>query len=454
MAVDPTKLSLGQQAALVAAGIINPQERVIDRGVAAKTQAAQAAQLGYQQTIDAYGRLTAPIPGQIQGAYQQAADRTAGYASTLTGDLGARSQQQASDVAAQLARAGAPAGNAPAGPAAMNVLNYTHGVLPASDLAAQAASSLALENQLRTAGAAGLGQQALQAGQASQKEIEELRAKGVDIELTRPAEVQKAVLMLRDEKRKDAAEVRADAAEVRANQELAIHKKDFVLRARAQGIQEQQIERQWHQTLMSEADNLTDSTGTQWVVGRNGLVNTGRPAPGSLAGRAATTAYTAGQNRAAENARNAARIRGENERARLARIAKAKATGAGGLKQSDIRQYGKAALSIADQYFNGILNANYDPGKDPGPKNQKYSLPPQSAQAALSRMLARKIPRSIAMNAIVQYAQQAKRAQPWAGRPRWWDALYLPGGPYYNAQPTPDIGFTDPSALGAYAGRH
>lgn len=448
MAVDPTKLSMGEQAALVAAGIIDPQLGVINRGVNAKTQAAQDAQLGYQQTIDAYGRLTAPIPGQVQHAYQEAADRTAGYASTLTGGLGEQSRQQAADVAGQLARAGAPEGRAPAGPAGMNVLNYTAGVLPASNLAAQAASSLALGNDLRTAGAAGLGQQALQAGQASQKEIEELRAKGIDIALTRPAEVQKALLVLRDEKRKDAAERRLDAAEVRANQELQLQKREFVLRQRAQGFQEDQINRQWHQTLMSEADNLTDATGHLWVATANGVRDTGQLAPGSAAGRAGTTATTAGQNRAAENARNAARIRAANERARLERerkerAAKAAGAGAGGLKQSDIRQYGKAALSIADQYFNGILNANFDPNQDPGPKNQKYSLPPQSAQAALSRMLARKIPRSIAMNALVQYARQAARANPHAGRPRWWDALYLPGGPYYDAQPTPDTGFRD-----------
>src|SRR4051794_19202923 len=98
MPVDPSKLSMGQQAALVAAGIIDPQLAVIKRGVDTKTQAAQDAQLGYQQTIDAYGRLTAPIPGQVQGAYQQAADRTAGYASTLTGGLGEQSRQQAADV--------------------------------------------------------------------------------------------------------------------------------------------------------------------------------------------------------------------------------------------------------------------------------------------------------------------------------------------------------------------
>jgi hypothetical protein len=447
--------SLQDQAAAIAASMIDPQTAAVNRAIQAKQQLMGGQGAGYAGVIDALGRLTSGIPEAVRSAYQTAGDQTAGYASSLTGTLGDAAKSAAAEAAQHIASLGAPGTVTSVAPDALNVANYSYGTLPSSSLAAEAASRLTEQEGLRAAGGYALGQQALQAMNATRSEISDLQAKGLDIENTRPGEVQKALSSLRDENR--------------ANQQLAIAEKNYKLQARAEGVQESQLNRAWLQTLNSEAFNRTNATGTLWVVKGNKIVNTGQSAPGSAAGRAQTTAATAAANRRAkathdkavlaekqahdtamEGIQNSRITISQQEADAASQRARAyaryqdwkrthpNATGAGpgGLKQSDIRQYGKDAGNATYLLFYGKKNPKYVP--DSGRKdaagnpipgqfdkngvlipgtNVRYIQPPGSAADAMKYMLNRKIPYQIAWQAIYRYAKDP--GSPWHDALQW-----------------------------------
>lgn len=441
----PPPMSMQDAAAAIAASMIDPQTAAINRAVQLKQGALAQEGPSYGAVIDALGRLTAPIPAAIQGAYAGAGDRVAGYASGLTGALGDAAKSAAATAAAHIASLGAPGTVTSTAPDAMNVANYEFGALPSSSLASEAASRLSEAEGQRAASGYALGQQALAQMNATRQEIADLQAKGLDIENTRPAEVQKALASLRDQNN--------------ANAQLAIQEQNFKLQARAEGVQESQLNRAWLQTLNSEAYNRTNATGTLWVVQGNKIINTGQSAPGSAAGRAASTAVQRAADRRAgltkaQLAADVSRERISEQQAHnrviegidnsrigisqqqadtavkreqayeryLAGKTKGKA-GLGGMKESDVRQYGSDAGKYAYTFFFGAKNPKFDPskgggpGKPPVPGNPYYSTPPGSASDAMSYMLSKKIPYSIAWNAIYQYAN--RQGSHWADALDW-----------------------------------
>jgi hypothetical protein len=178
----------------------------------------------------------------------------------------------------------------------------------------------------------------------------------------------------------------------------------------------------WLETL---AKTRTDQTGKLWVVKNGRVVPAGVAAPGSAAGRAATSAATSRYGTDVRAAQTAA------DRATRAQIAAANlgvsqqkadaaskragdygawlqwkkkhpggGTGPGGLSQSSVRQYGKDAGNIAYQYYNGVKDK-----KDA----KKWAMQPRGAAEALSFMLSKKIPYQIAWNAIMQHARKGSR---------------------------------------------
>jgi hypothetical protein len=431
--------SLQDQAAAIAASMIDPQTAAVNRAIQAKQQLMGGQGVGYAGVIDALGRLTSGIPEAVRSAYQTAGDQTAGYAGGLTGALGDAAKSAAAEAAQHIASLGAPGTVTSVLPDALNVANYSYGTLPSSSLAAEAASRMTEQEGLRTAGAYALGQQALQAMNATRAEISDLQAKGLDIENTRPGEVQKALLSLRDENR--------------ANAGLALQEKNFKLQARAEGVQESQLNRAWLQTLNSEAFNRTNATGTLWLVKGNKIVNTGQAAPGSAAGRAQTSAQIANANRRAgitkakitadvQRERNAetkahntvmegianSRLGISQQQADTAvkreqayernQIGKKKGkAGLGGMSDAEVRQYGTAAGNAAYTLFYGQKNPKFDPSKDPSATNPVYATAPGSASDAMKYMIAKGIPYSIAWNAIYQYATRPN--SPWADALGW-----------------------------------
>lgn len=154
----------------------------------------------------------------------------------------------------------------------MNTANYLGGYLPASNLAAEAANRLTESSTMLYAGELSLAQTTLNAMNATREEAEELRNRGLDVELTRPAEIQKALLMLRQERR----------AEEEAEQ-----------KAEDMTLKKSENERLWRATLEQVAESRTQMTGWVHYVDKNGKIRrSATRAPGSTAGVTATQAAT------------------------------------------------------------------------------------------------------------------------------------------------------------------
>lgn len=394
-----------EQARLIAAGIIDPQTAAINRAIALKESDRAATAEASKGIIAALGNLTAGAPGSVRDAYSRAGTETMGFANDLTGAVGDSAQAAAAEAARQISSLGAPGEIHSDSPAAMNTLRYTGGYLPASNLAAEAASRLTEATTLRNAGATSLGQQALQQLNATNTEIADLRAKGLDIENTRPSEVAKALQGLR-----------AQDLEERG---MKINEQQAATQTRAEKVQEGALDRSWYQSLADEAWNRTNATGTLWTVRNGKIVNTGKPAPGSAAGRAATQAGVTLAGQAAADRRAAASLAERNAHNRVtegaaaarldlskqqlkiaqdreARLGRAK-TDKKGFSASDKRQFGKDAGAIAD----AAIHPKY--ADDPIP----------TATETLKKMIARGIPYSIAWNAVHQYASMP--GSPWEG---------------------------------------
>jgi hypothetical protein len=411
--IGPDGLSLEERAKVIAAGILDPQEAAIARAIQAKELAIQGQGVAAQGVIAALAKLGGALPAAIQQAYSQAGKEQAGYASGLTGAVGEKAQSAAAEAGKMIASLGAPGAVGSDSPAAMNTANYLGGVLPANDLAAEAASRLAEASTVAYAGTAGIAQQALDQMNASRSEIEELRQRGLDLENTRPAEIQKALTQMRGEDRDERALKLQEEASKREWEAL--------------GLQKSTINRQWAQTLEDMAWNRTNATGTLWVVKNGKLVNTGRAAPGSAAGRSATSAATSAANSKRTQATAAARLAETNAHNRVleaqanarlglsqkqvtiaqqreARLNKKKANG--GYSDAEKRQYGKTAANLAYNYYYGTKDKK---------TGEVVAGSTHSAAEAMKAMLSAGIPYSIAWNAIYQYASQ--------GGSSWDDAL-------------------------------
>jgi hypothetical protein len=474
----PPPRDLNAEAAAMAAGIIDPQSAAIARTIAAKEKAIQGQGMAAKSVLQALAALSQGIPGQIQAAYERAGNDQAGYASGLTGAVGDAAQAGVAADNAQIAAQGAPGSVSNSDSQnAMMVANYLGGALPASSLAAEGASRFAEAATSVYSGEAALTQQALQDMNASRAEVEQLRQQGLDLENTRPAEVQKALLQLREDDRAE-RQLQADIEDKRATaarEEAALN------------LQKGTLTKQWDAQLEDTAWNRTNATGTLWTVKNGKLVNTGKPAPGSAAGRAiisantqrartATQARTAAQKRAADQAKNLTdqtgtihvvqngkvvdtgnpapgskaasnaekrakdRVAAANANAKLgiskanlaiaqqreARLAKGPKTknNPGGYTSKQIQQWSNQAGSNARDSYNGILNPKFDNRHpdgwvDPntGVKNRKYTAPPREAPVVLRELIAAGVPYSIAMKAILVYARRPNSR--WAYALKW-----------------------------------
>jgi hypothetical protein len=288
-----------RQAELIAAGLLDPQMAAINRAVAASQQQELARAEAFKGVSAALAQYTQGIPEAIRSAYAGAADRTAAYAGGMTGALSEQAAAAAKEAGQTIATMGAPgAGEVKSeAPALANVGYYLGGQLPASNLAAEAASRLAEASIMRGAGGGKLAEEALQSMNATRKETDELRARGLDLEMTRPAEVQKALAQLRSESREE---------------------RQMRLQERAERVQEGQLQLATAKTAYDRAEALTNLTGYVHEVRHGKVVRTKRPAPGSEAWQAQAGLESEATKAAREAAEEEAKARRPN--AELSRL--------------------------------------------------------------------------------------------------------------------------------------
>jgi hypothetical protein len=285
--------SMQRQAELIAAGLLDPQMAEINRAIAAKERQEIARGKAFEGVSEALAKYTAGIPGGIQAAYQGAADRTAGYGSGLSGALGEAASgaaRQAGETLAAIGPTGGP-GVTSEGGAIANTTNYLGGFLPAADLAAEGASRFTEASTLRMAGGARLAEEALASMRATREETEELRMRGLDLERTRPAEIQKALKDMRAEDREE---------------------RTMKLQERAFQVQVGELQLARAKTAFDQAQAMTNLTGYVHVVKKGKVVRTKEVASGS-------DAFTSAQTQINQNARTAATQAGQDRRAAATR---------------------------------------------------------------------------------------------------------------------------------------
>jgi hypothetical protein len=219
---------LAQAQALVAAAF-DPAKTSLE----AQRQQALAEAAARQQAIQGFAQAgaeqVAPIGGQVQAGYQDAAARTAQYSKGFSIGQQMAQTQSAEDINAFLAKNGSPQGQmVNPNNGAPDVLYGTTGFIPASGLEREGAAFGAAARML-PATMLGRGQQLQYESQReSQKTDKEYLAELSKIEAERPGAVQKALLELKDAALKERAQ-RVD--EQIAIEKLGISKANLDLRA-------------------------------------------------------------------------------------------------------------------------------------------------------------------------------------------------------------------------------
>jgi hypothetical protein len=215
LATKPDPL-LAQAQALVAAAY-DPAKASLE----AQRQQALAEAAARQQAIQGFAQAgaeqVAPIGGQVQAGYQDAAGRTATYSKGFSVGMQLAQQGSADEINAFLAKNGSPQGQMVQGnTGAADVLYGTTGFIPASGLEREGAAFGAAARQL-PATMLGRGQQLQYESQReSQKTDREYLAELSKIEAERPGAVQKALLELKDAALKERAQ--------RVDEQIAIEK--------------------------------------------------------------------------------------------------------------------------------------------------------------------------------------------------------------------------------------
>jgi hypothetical protein len=214
----PTKPDplLAQAQALVAAAY-DPAKASLE----AQRQQALAEAAARQQAIQGFAQAgaeqVAPIGGQVQAGYQDAAGRTATYSKGFSVGMQLAQQGSADEINSFLAKNGSPVGQQVQGnTGAADVLYGTTGFIPAAGLEREGAAFGAAARQL-PATMLGRGQQLQYESQReSQKTDREYLAELSKIEAERPGAVQKALLELKDAALKERAQ--------RVDEQIAIEK--------------------------------------------------------------------------------------------------------------------------------------------------------------------------------------------------------------------------------------
>lgn len=244
----------------IAAGILDPQIAAYNRAAEQAERVAAARAEASKGIIGAVYSGTAGLPEAVRAAYQTAADDTSGYAGALSGELRSTAGSAAAEAAQMIASLHAPGEVGSQADALASTGQYLGGFLPARDLAAEAASRLTETGELRAAAGASLGQQALAQQTEERAAADELRAKGLDLELSRPGEIQKAMEQLRAQ---------------------GIDERQIAVQERALQVQIGQLQLSQAKTLWDQAEAQTNMTGVLHVVRNGRIVNTGRKASGS-----------------------------------------------------------------------------------------------------------------------------------------------------------------------------
>lgn len=223
----------------------------------------------------------------------------------------------------------------------------------------------------------------------------------------------------------------AKAADLRFKQDLAMAKDKR--EAQAAALLFQKTMQQFGMDKWSIAEMLTDKMGVLYTVDKKGnIVTKGAAAPGSRAGTAATTAASAAARLTETQAHNRALEAASMQRLgisqdqltlnqqreeRLAKGGGAK----GGYSKSQIARWGNLAGQSAQQAFNGVRNAKYDPDVDPPEKEWIVKPGSITPKQVVDDLLARGIPFSIILKALMPYAKRPgsrwSHVQGWGAKP-------------------------------------
>jgi hypothetical protein len=215
--------------------------------LAEQQSGSQAQGQAIQGFSQAAAQQVAPIGGQVQGGYQDAAARTAQYGKGFSIGMQLAQQNSANDINSFLAKNGSPTGQQVQGnTGAADVLYGSTGFIPASGLEREGAAFGAAASQL-PATMLGLGQQTLAQHIATSKKDRQ------------------AILDKRDSLR---SQIGQDLSQTQ-NATYATY-----LQGKALGLKEKTA-------LADQAEFLTEMLGTVHVVRNGKIVDTGRAAPGS-----------------------------------------------------------------------------------------------------------------------------------------------------------------------------
>lgn len=386
---------LGFQQALKSApgqakGDVNAQIQAALAGYRATTKAAQ--QQAMQQSTRAQGfatalsKLSAPSAEQTAATYNEAADRMRAFGTGLTGQVQADQQAEAARTAQQVAQStgglGRLVGYDP--DAARNAAQYSGVVIPGQSLVEQAANAKTEQQWLNAANAAGIGTIAQQYRQKTTDLQSQLAEQRATLEAQRPKLYSEALT---------------------SRQTAARNNLSTLIQAQYLGS--------------SLRKTGAEITGVDPITGKPTLG--ARTAASSAALAKQKQADALAQQRV-QNAFSRTRIGISQQNAstaqkREAAYERTKKGLPGGMKQSDIRQYGEKAESAVQKYLHGVLNPKWDkskgggPGQPPEPGNPYYSTPPKAANEVLGMMIGATIPYSIAMKAIAQAAKSPQ--SPW-----------------------------------------
>ena len=318
-------LTMAERAAQIAGLSIDPQ-------IASLQRADASTALAWQDAMNT-ARGFDYIP-QIQSAYQQAADSIAGYSQGLTGNLRDTQVAAAQDAANRVRQLGLPADASTVPTQAGDIANtnyYLGGVLPAADLATQAAQSVTGTATRQKAEEAALADQASAAHFKTLQDI-------ADAEAKRPGLIADTLQNLQTQdlnERKfqaDLAQTKAQTAATLAtskiNQQNALATQKLNLSRFAwqkamdmknAGRQDEAMRLQAGALMLSQAKTgqqlalaMTNMTGQLYTVDKKGnVVPTGTAAPGSTAAKNIATQAAANADRQVKvqiaNAANAAR---------------------------------------------------------------------------------------------------------------------------------------------------
>lgn len=437
-----------QQAALIVASQLDPQVKELRRQALMKELSGQAAAESARRAAQAMASFTAGDAARVQAAYTSAGRDIQGVSEGLTGGVGAAAQAQTAEENAKLAALGLNQSVGSQGQGAFEAAQFAGGAIPAANLYTSGAEAFTNAQAQTHVGQYSLLQQGLQAQGASAQEAAEVAAKIADLEATRPGLTQQALNVLND-----AALKKQELAETRRHN-IAGEK-----------VQTSAANAQIYSLLLDQAKQLTDMTGRLYVVKKGKVVPAGQGAPGSAAGRSATSALIA-QNKLdyqksqdlIKNAQNQAKIDITQQQADTAaaretayaanlkwhqqhpNAGKKRGSGPNGMSDAEVRQYAKIAAGVAAISFRGKRNPKYVKGGARDKNNQiipgttnMYITKPQSAQDALADMIAANVPLTLAYQAIYQYAKRAgswwANALPWWTPPNQRKGKESPGGP-------------------------